>query len=167
MESPGPLLAGPREKAGPGARRVTGLGKQLAASGHLLDEQTLSVGLEIPSQQMDLDRGIQMQGHGLAPTTDTSAGRRQGALVAEDGETHIVPDWQRVGWLALFNFSGGCVHTCVYMCACVCLGVHACAWVCMRVLGCACVCLCAHLCRWSCVHVQQEAGGGLWSYLCP
>ena len=86
MESPGPLLAGTREKAGPGARPVTGLGKQLAASGHLLDEQTLSVGLEIPSQQMDLDREIQMQGHGLAPTTDTSVGRRQGALVAEDGD---------------------------------------------------------------------------------
>lgn len=141
MESPGPLLAGTREKAGPGARPVTGLGKQLAASGHLLDEQTLSVGLEIPSQQMDLDREIQMQGHGLAPTTDTSVGRRQGALVAEDGETHIV---QQIGkgsaGFALFNFSGGCVHTCVYMCTCVCLGVHGCVCVHICVDGPVCMC---------------------------
>lgn len=39
-------------------RPVTGLGEQLAASGHLLDEQMLYVGLEVPSQQMDLDRRI-------------------------------------------------------------------------------------------------------------
>lgn len=57
-------------------RPVTGLGEQLAASGHLLDEQTLSVGLEVPSQQMDLDRRIQMRGLGLVQTTDTSGRSR-------------------------------------------------------------------------------------------
>ena len=57
-------------------RPVTGLGEQLAASGHLLDEQMLSVGLEVPSQQMDLDRRIQMRGLGLVQTTDTSGRSR-------------------------------------------------------------------------------------------
>ena len=95
-------------------------------------EQTLSVGLEVPSQQMDLDRRIQMEGLRLVQTTDTSVGRSQGALVAEGWETHIVQQTDKgSAGFVLFSFSGVCVHACVYMCAhaCVCMGVIVCASV--------------------------------------
>lgn len=132
-----------------------------------MDEQTLSVGLEIPSQQMDLDRGIQMQGHGLAPATDTSTGRHQGALVAEDGEnTHCARLAKGSAGLRFSIFLGVCAHLCVHVrmrvlgCACMCLGVH-------RVLGCACVCACVHICVDGPVCMCSKGWGGLWSYLCP
>ena len=123
MESPGPLLAGPGEKAGPVA--LCPQASQDWVSSWLpgaFIEQTLSVGLEVPSQQMDLDRRIQMEGLRLVQTTDTSVGRSQGALLA-----------------LCFSVFLGCVCTPV----CTCAHMHVCAWV----------CLCVHLCRWSCVHV--------------
>lgn len=133
MESPGPLLAGPGEKAGPVA--LCPQASQDWVSSWLpgaFIEQTLSVGLEVPSQQMDLDRRIQMEGLRLVQTTDTSVGRSQGALVAEGWETHIVQQTDKgSAGFVLFSFSGVCVHACVYMCAhaCVCMGVFVCASV--------------------------------------
>ena len=145
MESPGPLLAGPGEKAGPVALCPQAGHRTGRAAGYqwAFIEQTLSVGLEVPSQQMDLDRRIQMQGLSLVQTTDTSVDRSQGALVAEGGETHIVQqiDKGSAGFV-LFSFSGVCVHTCVYMCsrAYVCLCVHGCVCMCICVDGPVCMC---------------------------
>ena len=42
---------------------------------------------------------------------------------------------------------------CEFECACVCLSVHVCFWVCMCVFECVCVCLSVHVCVWVCMCV--------------